>query len=179
MEYVVQPGDTIYEIGRRFGFTVDQIVATNPGLKDPNLIYPGEVLELPEPSPGPGHPPWCGLVLWSNHSMVSDPAMALIFTGQPCRVRIAARKLPQPKMIRDTCAKYVVWIMSSMDPVVVRTFFVLQPAYFADVWFAEKEVDGLTHADYIHITAEAMECGQAPGGPLVMGNHMGNCCHGN
>ena len=178
MEYVVQPGDTIYEIGRRFGYTVDQIVALNPDLKDPNLIYPGEVLELPEPYPSPaGHPPWCGLVLWSHHSMVSDPAIALIFLGEPRRVRIAAKKLPQPKTIRENCTKYVVWVLSSADPVVVRTFFVLQPAYFADVWFCEKEVDGLTRTDHIRITVEPAECGPAPGGPIILGNHMGNCCH--
>ncbi|HUW66274.1 MAG TPA: LysM domain-containing protein [Spirochaetia bacterium] len=180
MEYVVQPGDTIYEIGRRFGYTVDQIVAANPNLKDPNLIYPGEVLELPEPSPLPdGHPPWCGLVLWSHHSKVSDPGMALICMGEPRRLQIAARKLPSPKDVRDHCAKYMVWVLSSADPVVVRASFVLQPAYFADTWFSSKEVEGLCRQDHIHITPEPMENGPMPTGPMVMGNHMANCCHEN
>jgi len=179
MEYVVQPGDTIYEIGRRFGFTVDEIVAVNPDLKDPNLIYPGEVLELPEPPPGAGHPPWCGLVLWSRHPMVKDPGMALICMGEPHRVLITARRLPQPKTVRDICTKYVVWILGSTDPVAVRTSFVLQPAYFADAWICEKEVEGLCRTDHIRITAEPGECGQTPGATVIMGNHLANCCHEN
>jgi LysM repeat protein len=53
--YVVQWGDTLFSIARRFGVTVDAIVQAN-GLPDANYIRAGQVLiipALPAPPPGP------------------------------------------------------------------------------------------------------------------------------
>lgn len=56
--YVVQPGDTLWRISRQFGTTVDAIVQANH-IPNPNLIYVGQVLEIPvgptavPPVPGP------------------------------------------------------------------------------------------------------------------------------
>jgi LysM repeat protein len=62
--YVVQPGDTLWRISRQFGTTVDAIVRAN-NIPNPNLIYVGQVLEIPvgpttvpptagpTPTPGP------------------------------------------------------------------------------------------------------------------------------
>ncbi|GEM_PF-281539 len=47
--YVVQPGDWLYNIARKFGVTPDAIIAANPGLT-PNNIYPGQVLVIPSPA---------------------------------------------------------------------------------------------------------------------------------
>ena len=44
--YVVRPGDSLYRIARRFGVTVEGIVAANE-LSDPDLLYPGQVLRIP------------------------------------------------------------------------------------------------------------------------------------
>ncbi|MGE5593792.1 MAG: L,D-transpeptidase family protein [Betaproteobacteria bacterium] len=44
--YVVQPGDSLWSIARRFGTTVDAIAAAN-NLANPELIYPGDVLRIP------------------------------------------------------------------------------------------------------------------------------------
>jgi LysM repeat protein len=45
--YVVQPGDYLSSIANTYGTTVAAILALNPQITDPNLIYPGEVLEIP------------------------------------------------------------------------------------------------------------------------------------
>ena len=45
--YTVQSGDTLYAIARRFGVTVDQILASNPDITDPSMIYPGQVIDIP------------------------------------------------------------------------------------------------------------------------------------
>ncbi len=47
--YVIQPGDTLSGIALRFGTTVDTLAAFNQ-LSNPNLIYAGQTLRIPEPS---------------------------------------------------------------------------------------------------------------------------------
>jgi LysM repeat protein len=63
--YVVQPGDTLFRISRAYGTTVDAIVRAN-NIPNPNLIYVGQVLVIPDgttpppgptPTPGPQPPP--------------------------------------------------------------------------------------------------------------------------
>jgi len=52
--YVVQWGDTVYAIARRFGVTAQALIAAN-NLTNPNLIRAGQVLIIPTlPPPGPG-----------------------------------------------------------------------------------------------------------------------------
>src|SRR5690606_11804407 len=49
--YTVRPGDTLYSIAERFGSEVQLIEQTNaiyPPITDPGLIYPGQVLLIPE-----------------------------------------------------------------------------------------------------------------------------------
>lgn len=59
MVYVVQPGDTLFIIARRFGVTVAAILANNPQIFDPNLIFPGQIIGIPIPGPPP--PPVAGI----------------------------------------------------------------------------------------------------------------------
>jgi len=48
--YIVQPGDTLWRISRQFGTTVEAIVQAN-NIPNPNLIYVGQVLEIPGVGP--------------------------------------------------------------------------------------------------------------------------------
>jgi LysM repeat protein len=43
--YTVQRGDTLSAIARIFGTTVTKIVKDN-GIKNPNLIYPGQTIKI-------------------------------------------------------------------------------------------------------------------------------------
>lgn len=54
--YVVQPGDTLMLIARRFSTTVEAIAQAN-GILNPNLIVVGQSLTVPTP-PGAPPPPW-------------------------------------------------------------------------------------------------------------------------
>ena len=49
--YVVKKGDTVYKIAKRFGTTMEAIILAN-NLRNPNLIYPGQVLLIPTVSTG-------------------------------------------------------------------------------------------------------------------------------
>ncbi len=47
MTYIVKKGDTLSAIARKYNTTVWEIAALN-GIKNPNKIYVGQVLNLPE-----------------------------------------------------------------------------------------------------------------------------------
>jgi nucleoid-associated protein YgaU len=44
--YVVKKGDTVYKIAKRYGTTMEAIILAN-NLRNPNLIYPGQILLIP------------------------------------------------------------------------------------------------------------------------------------
>ncbi len=46
--YVVERGDTLYNIARRFNTTVPAILSANPEIENPNTIYAGQRLTIPE-----------------------------------------------------------------------------------------------------------------------------------
>lgn len=46
-EYRVQYGDTLSHIAQRFGVTVNAILAINPQITNPNLIYAGQLILIP------------------------------------------------------------------------------------------------------------------------------------
>lgn len=45
--YYVIKGDTLSSIATKFGTTVNDIIKANPGIKNPNLIYAGDTLVIP------------------------------------------------------------------------------------------------------------------------------------
>lgn len=53
--YIVQPGDTIFSIAARLGVSVDALIACNPQVPSPGLIFPGQALCTPT-----GATPVCG-----------------------------------------------------------------------------------------------------------------------
>jgi LysM repeat protein len=54
--YVVKKGDTLYDIARRFGVSLQALAAAN-GITDPRLIRPGQVLVIPLPGVTPSATP--------------------------------------------------------------------------------------------------------------------------
>jgi LysM repeat protein len=48
--YIVQQGDTYAKIAQRYGITVSELWAANPGIWDINRIYAGQVINVPPPS---------------------------------------------------------------------------------------------------------------------------------
>ncbi len=47
MIYIVQPGDTLFLLARRFNTTVNDILVANPQIVDPNIIFIGQVIFIP------------------------------------------------------------------------------------------------------------------------------------
>ncbi|MEE0775492.1 MAG: SafA/ExsA family spore coat assembly protein [Bacillota bacterium] len=57
--YTVRPGDTMWNIAKKFGISLGDLIKANPQIKDPNLIFPGQVLNIPGggAAPMPPAPP--------------------------------------------------------------------------------------------------------------------------
>ena len=45
--YIVEKGDTLWGIAKRYGVTLSALIAANPQIKNPNLIYPGNEVRIP------------------------------------------------------------------------------------------------------------------------------------
>lgn len=45
--YTVRKGDTLWGIAGRYGVTLTALIAANPQIKNPNLIYPGDRVNIP------------------------------------------------------------------------------------------------------------------------------------
>lgn len=45
--YTVKKGDTLWGISRRYGVALYDLIRANPGIKNPNLIYPGDKVVIP------------------------------------------------------------------------------------------------------------------------------------
>ncbi|GFR34439.1 SafA/ExsA family spore coat assembly protein [Thermobrachium celere] len=45
--YTVQPGDSMWKIAQKYQVGISEIVAANPEIKDPALIYPGQKIKIP------------------------------------------------------------------------------------------------------------------------------------
>ncbi len=48
--YTVQSGDTLSEIAQNFGISLQDLLSLNPQISDPDLIYPGQIINIPSGS---------------------------------------------------------------------------------------------------------------------------------
>ena len=51
--YTIAKGDTLARIAKKYNLTVEQLLAANPQIKDPNKIAAGDVIIVPSSSPSP------------------------------------------------------------------------------------------------------------------------------
>ena len=51
-DYVIQWGDTLTGIANRFGTTIQKLMQANPFIVDPNRIYAGQTLKIPQSHTG-------------------------------------------------------------------------------------------------------------------------------
>ena len=45
--YLVRKGDTLWGIAKQYGVSLTALIAANPQIKNPNLIYPGDRVTIP------------------------------------------------------------------------------------------------------------------------------------
>ena len=49
--YTVQSGDTLSGIAQRFGVSLSALEAANPQITNPDIIIPGQIINIPESEP--------------------------------------------------------------------------------------------------------------------------------
>ncbi|MBE6678111.1 MAG: SafA/ExsA family spore coat assembly protein [Ruminococcaceae bacterium] len=47
-DYTVKSGDSFWKISKQFGVDFEGLIKANPQFKNPNLIYPGQVITVPD-----------------------------------------------------------------------------------------------------------------------------------
>ncbi len=96
--YVVQPGDTLSTIARRFNTTIDALIQLN-GIANPNRIFAGQRLNVPAPNTGgpgtvPTSPP---VVLTSPPVVVTSPPV--VVTSPPIVVTLPPVIITSPPLV--------------------------------------------------------------------------------
>lgn len=51
----MQPGDTMYLIAQRHGIPLELLIRANPQIRNPEMIFPGDIIRIP--GRGDGHVP--------------------------------------------------------------------------------------------------------------------------
>ncbi len=95
--YTVQPGDSMWSIANKFGVSLDALIAANPQIPNPSLIFPGQIVCVPStPPPGPCPPGTFAYTVQPGDSMWS---IARKF-GVPLDALIRANpQIPNPSLI--------------------------------------------------------------------------------
>lgn len=69
--YTVQPGDTLFQIARRFGLTLAELLAANPQITNPNVIQVGQAVCIPGVAPPPPRCPGVVHVVAAGETLFS------------------------------------------------------------------------------------------------------------
>lgn len=102
--YTVKAGDTLFNISNRFGVTVAQILAANPQIENPDLIFIGQVICIPPAVPKPV----CDLRVITLRFLTETGQLLPVVNGV---VQLNARTIVRPTFNRP----------------VSRAFFFLEP----------------------------------------------------
>ncbi|KJS64067.1 MAG: peptidoglycan-binding protein [Peptococcaceae bacterium BICA1-7] len=106
--YTVKASNTLFSIAQSFGVTVQQIVAANPQIVDPDIIYVGQEICIPTDAPTPTPAP--------NGQLRVLTLRFLTETGQPLPTVDGAVQLNARVIVRATFTRPV-----------SRAFFFLEP----------------------------------------------------
>lgn len=118
--YTVVPGDSLFTIANRFGVSLQALMAANPQITNPNLIFPGQVICIP----GAQVPTVeCCMLLFRTANVPIIPGaeaggVARVFQAPNHNgsVLVATIGLPQPSALGGNI--YVAWIRRQGAPAI-------------------------------------------------------------
>lgn len=80
--YVVK-GDSLWRISRSYGVSLESIIKANPQIKNPNLIYPGDKIYVPD---GKGEGVEQRVLSLTNKHRAENGLRTLVLDSELCRV---------------------------------------------------------------------------------------------
>ena len=99
--YTVQPGDSMFSIAQRFGVPLDDLIAANPQIPNPNLIFPGQIVWVPREAPGPCPP---GTFAYAVQPGTACSALPKVWSLPQCTdCRQPADPQSEPDLPRPDC----------------------------------------------------------------------------
>ena len=191
--YTVQPGDTLFLIAQRFGVSLEALIAANPQVPNPALIFPGQ--QICVPAVPPPDQTWVAHLqrfvgrndvvvrLLGAQLLECDPVQAVFADHLDCRVGTALRHTPvasaayfQEPVVPPTAAASPALQQQPpgttlADHLRLTPFITLLTGESINCIFREVFVDHIDctapfrGAPRVHVRFEAIAYGEQPGLP--------------
>lgn len=149
--YTVQYGDTLGKIAARVGCSLSSILAVNPQIQNPSLIYVGQRINLPvnaKPPANPPPPPPCNCTNPPPQNDGSFSTLKISFKGG-----MYIRSAPNGKIISSAVSKETVYYFPSSPTVDTKGRVWVQVKLFTSVpgystgWLMVKDQFGTFFTD--------------------------------
>lgn len=162
--YIVQRGDTMFNIARRFGVTLERLIRANPQIPDPNVLDVGQRICIPIPdTPLPEgivrvelRPERKGVLGGTAFVNIPDPTVWISTFG-----------LPEPAKIDPKLVCYYAWVVDKDKDTYFRVD--LKDCGLPGIMAGYGKTKG-TFAGYdeVIVTAETAASVKKPMGPVLL-----------
>ena len=156
--YEIKQGDTLYNLARQYGTTVDMLLKYNPGI-DPRRLQIGQKICIPVPETGSEKR--C-LILANTNVVPKALALALLDYTEN-KIMVILDQVPDPVQLGTELNVYKAWLQSPQG----YTVFSLYPTP-QKIWAARSTpAQLLKNYNRIQISAEKETNTAQPAGPLI------------
>lgn len=166
--YVMQPGDTLYMVARKFGVGLSELISANPQVEDPISVDAGVLLEIPT---GAKRSSRIRCLIMHPGRTTQKAEGMIILDYWRGRASVLAHNLPAPSHL--SCEAYKVWMRNTATGGYDVALLYPTPV---GAWAARLEARSpLTNYDGVLVTAESLYNDEQPVGPVVISAGL---CHG-
>lgn len=169
--YIVQRGDTLGKIAQTCSTTVAQLVAANPIIRNPNIIYPGWVLVIPQGIPQTG-----AAVQISPTSGPAGTKISVAGSGFPANTNVqAGLGIFTPQLTAQSQASTQITVATNANGAFTTQMTIPQDAVKDTLWAVQVTVPGSTTS----VLSNTFRVGEAPTGnkinyTVVRGDTLGS-----
>ncbi|AKL96260.1 spore coat assembly protein SafA [Clostridium aceticum] len=162
--YIVQRGDTMFNIARRFGVTLQKLIEANPQVPDPNILEVGQRICIPV-SDAPLPEGIRRVLLRPERTGILG---ATAFVSLPdATIWISTFGLPAPSTIDPKLKCYYAWVVNRGADRYYRV--TLKDSGAQDIMVGYGDTTGsFVGYDEVIVTAEATTSVDKPTGPVVL-----------